>query len=163
MTPSKDLIAGCLMMGFGAIVIWILIPLGVAEPKSVKFAALSPSYYPRITAGALMLLGAGTLTRALIRTRPPDDQISHPHPHGFWRTAAFLLILLLLALSLEWLGFVLGGAAAIFAAMTLAGERRLWLGALVAALLPLLLYFFFLKVARIPIPLGVLEPLMAGL
>lgn len=162
MAPRQDLIAGLLMLGLGALVIWVLIPLGVAEPKSVKFAALSPSYYPRITAGALMLLGAGVLVRRFARTHP-DEEASKRHPNATARITAFLVILLLLAVTLDWLGFVIGCGAAVFAAMTLAGERKFWLSAMIAVLLPLLLYFFFLKVARIPIPLGILEPFMAGL
>ena len=162
MVEKQGLIAGLLMLGFGAAIIWILIPLGVAEPKSVKFAALSPSYYPRITASALMLLGAGTILRAFTQRRT-DDEVGDQHPHALARISAFLLILFLLALGLEWLGFVLGCGLAVFAAMTLAGERKLWLSATIAVLLPLLLYFFFLKVARIPIPLGILQPFMVGL
>ncbi len=162
MTSRQDAIAGALMLGFGALVIWVLIPLGVAEPKSVKFAALSPSYYPRIIAGALMLLGVGTLMRAFIRM-PVDEQPGERHPSAVFRTTVFLAILLFLALTLNWLGFILGCSIAVFAAMTLAGERRLWLSVPIALLLPLLLYFFFLKIAYIPIPLGILQPFMAGL
>ncbi len=161
MMPRKDVIAGILMLGSGALVIWVLIPLGVAEPKSVKFAALSPSYYPRIIAGALMLLGAGALLRAFTQGNA-DDQAVDRHPNAVGRTAGFLAILFVLALALNWLGFVLGCGAAVFAAMTLAGERKIWLSAAIALVLPLVLYFFFLKVARIPIPLGILDPLLAG-
>ncbi len=158
----QDIIAGLLMVAFGALVIWVLIPLGVAEPKSVKFAALSPSYYPRIAAGALMLLGVGTLVRAFAQ-KPRDDTADDRHPNAVQRTVAFLAILLFLALTLNWLGFVLGCSIAVFAAMTLAGERKLWLSIPIAVLLPLLLYLFFLQVAYIPIPLGILAPLLAGL
>jgi len=161
MTRKRDLIAGLLMLGLGALVIWILIPLGVAEPKSVKFAALSPSYYPRIIAGALMLLGAGTFVRAF-SGKHADDGADERHPNASMRITIFLAILLSLALMLDWLGFVLGCSLAVFAAMTLAGERKFWLSASIALLLPFLLYVFFLKVARIPIPLGVLEPFLAG-
>jgi len=162
MARKRDLIAGLLMLGIGVAVIFVLIPLGVAEPKSVKFAALSPSYYPRIIAGALMLLGAGTLVRAFSQ-KHADEGVDERHPNAGIRITIFLAILLFMALMLDWLGFVLGCSLAVFAAMTLAGERKFWLSISIALLLPLLLYFFFLKVARIPIPLGVLEPFLAGL
>ena len=41
-----------------------------------------------------------------------------------------------------------------------AGERRWYLSLLIGVLLPVLLYGFFVYVARIPIPLGIFEGLI---
>lgn len=161
MTSYRDLISAILMLAFAALVIWVLIPVGVVEPKKVKFAALSPSYYPRIVAIALLLLGAGVFLRSLLTKTVVITQTDR-HPNAPTRTICFLLILLLLALTLNWLGFIVASSIAMLLALWLGGERRLWLTLPLSVFLPLFLYFFFLKVARIPIPLGVLEPWLAG-
>ena len=162
MQQYKNLISGFMMLVFGACVTWVLIPAGVVEPKSVKYAALSPSYYPRIVAIALMLLGAGIMLRAWLQ---PTAVVSNDdrHPEALKRTLCFLAILIALALTLNWLGFVVASALALCLALVLGGEKRLFIIATLAILFPLALYFFFLKVARIPIPLGILEPWLAGI
>jgi hypothetical protein len=47
--------------------------------------------------------------------------------------------------------------------LLLAGERRATIIIPVAALLPVVLYLFFYKIANIPIPLGIAAPLLEGL
>lgn len=159
---NRNLVSAVLMLALGACLIWILIPAGVAEPKKIKYAALSPSYYPRLVAVALMMLGAGVLVRALSDRKDNYTAAADRHPQATQRIICFLLILLFFALSMKWLGFIVAAAIALFLALLLGGERRLWLTLPLTALVPLLLYFFFLKIARIPIPLGILEPWLAG-
>lgn len=160
---NRNLISAVLMLALGACIIWILIPIGVAEPKKVKYAALSPSYYPRIVAIVLMALGAGVLLRAITVKIANAGDATNRHPQAAQRTFGFFFILLLFAMSLKWLGFIVASSIAMFLALLLGGERRIALTIPLAILLPLLLYFFFLKVARIPIPLGILEPWLAGI
>ena len=162
MLKRKDLISALIMLALGACIIWILIPAGVVEPKKIKYAALSPSYYPRIVAIGLMILGAGLLIRSGLTATDASSE-ANSHPRAKQRTLIFMLILLSLALTLEWLGFIVASALALAAALILGGEKRLYIILPLAVLFPLALYFFFLKVARIPIPLGILEPLLAGL
>jgi len=159
----RGVIAGALMLGVGLLVILVLVPWGVVEPRSVKIAALSPSFYPRIVAICLCVLGGAVLLNSLIRRPVPEAGDATAHPHAIARTIAFFAILVFLALTVEKLGFVLAGAIAICASMTLAGERRWWLVLLIAVALPLLLHFFFLKVASVPIPAGVLAPYLQGI
>ena len=160
-SKRKDLIAGLSMVVLGALIIWVLIPNGVVEPRKVKYAALSPSYYPRIVAYALLALGLGVVWRSFVARAIPAEA-ENRHPHAGLRITAFLGILAGLALGLQWLGFIVACSIAALLGMWLAGEKRLWVSVPIALLLPLLLYFFFLKVARVPIPLGVLEPWLAG-
>lgn len=159
---NRNLVSAVLMLAFGACVIWVLIPAGVAEPKKIKYAALSPSYYPRLVAVALMMLGAGVLLRTLTEARQNYQAAEDRHPQATPRIVGFFLILLFFALTLKWLGFIVAATVAMFLALLLGGERRFWLTIPLAVLTPLLLYFFFLKIARIPIPLGILEPWLAG-
>ena len=69
---NRDLGAGLLMLAMGLLIIFVLIPFGVREPASVQFAALAPSYYPRIVAIALTAIGAAITVRSVIR--PPAER-----------------------------------------------------------------------------------------
>lgn len=163
MTARKDLWSGLFLTGVGLLVVLVLIPNGVDEPRKVKYAALSPSYYPRIVAIALTLLGAVVTVRAVLggRSRPSVEDADR-RPDAARRTAIFLGILALYAASVAWLGFIVASTLALIASLRLAGERRFGLTVLMAVALPLILYFFFLKIARVPMPLGVLQPLLQG-
>ncbi len=158
---TRDVVAGALILAIGLIFVFILIPIGVDEPRRVKYAALSPTYYPRIVAFILVVIGAAVLARAVFRPTATEMD-SEAHPTGARRLLGISTILVAFALLLTPLGFVLASALALFAAIWLAGEQRIHISAAISVILPVLLYFFFLKVARIPIPLGVLKPVLEG-
>ena len=159
---SKNFWAGMVMLLLGLAVILLLIPIGVDEPRRVKYAALSPSYYPRIIAICLSILGLVITVRSALA--PPTETADgvENRPDAFQRIAVVFGILLAMALVLTTLGFIVTTALALAAAIWFAGERNYLLIASMAIIIPLALYFFFLKVAGIPIPLGVLHPLLAG-
>ncbi|MEM7303764.1 MAG: tripartite tricarboxylate transporter TctB family protein [Pseudomonadota bacterium] len=159
---SKNFWAGMVMLLLGLAVILLLIPIGVDEPRRVKYAALSPSYYPRIVAICLSLLGLViTVRSALAPTTETTDGVEN-RPDAFQRIAVVFGTLFSMALVLTTLGFIVTTALALAAAIWFAGERNYILIVSMAIIIPLALYFFFLKVAGIPIPLGVLHPLLAG-
>ena len=54
---NRDVVIGLLLAIVGLIFLVILIPQGIVEPRKVKYAAMSPSFYPRLVAIALVLLG----------------------------------------------------------------------------------------------------------
>lgn len=160
---KQNVLAGGLMLVTGLLIVFVLIPMGVVEPRKVKFAALSPSYYPRIVAVCLSVLGAAIIMKEFLQRSVTDDPELDRHPNAFGRTVLFFGVLVFLALTVAKLGFILACAVSLFVAMLLAGERRLWLMALIAILLPLFLHFFFLKVAGVPIPAGVLTSFLKGI
>ena len=160
---NREFGAGIIMLVIGLLVAVVLIPHGVKEPSSVQFAALSPSYYPRIVAAVLSALGAVIILRSFIVPAPSDEQKSDRRSDAAVRTLFVFALLAGYGLTLPWLGFILGSAIAMWIAFFLAGEKRLHITLPLAILIPLGLYFFFLKVAKVPIPLGVLEPLLQGI
>ena len=155
----RDLYSGLIFILLGIALLTVLVPIGIVEPRKVRFAALSPSYYPRIVAGALLLLGLAVAWRS--RREAVAEPASNRHPAAGPRIACFIALLGAYALLLPWLGFVAAGCLGLLAAFWIAGERRPGLFCCCGAV-PLLLYFFFLKVALIPIPTGVLTFLLQG-
>jgi len=147
------------------VVIWVLIPIGVVEPKKVKFVALSPSYYPRLVGYCLLIFGVLLLLRT-VAMNPDSDQTATAEESSASRFSMLLpvtAVLFALYWFLESLGFVLAPALALVTLLLLAGERNIFAILLIAILLPFGLYVFFVHVANIPIPGGVLDPLLLRL
>ena len=159
---SKNFWAGMVMLLLGLAVISVLIPFGVDEPRRVKYAALSPSYYPRIVAICLSVLGLVITVRSALAGTSGEVEGAENRPDALLRIAIVFGILLAMALLLTTLGFIVTTTLALGTAIWFAGERNYVMIAAMAIIIPLALYFFFLKVAGIPIPLGVLHPLLAG-
>ncbi len=158
---KRDLYSGLIFIALGIALLTILVPMGIVEPRKVRFAALSPSYYPKIVAGVLLLLGVAVAWRS--RQESAAETAINRHPNAKTRITSFILVLGAYALLLPWLGFVAAGFLGLLAAFWIAGERRPRLILPLAVFVPLMLYFFFLKVALIPIPTGVLAFVLQGL
>ena len=158
-----DITAGLFFIAIAVLVAWVAIPYGVQEPKKVKFLALSPSYYPRLV--SYCLLGFGIM---LLLTRLVSKQIDESDSDSAFRSNWVTILLCIIATlgvwyaSLEYLGFVLSSALALFVLLLLAGERNKIALVVIPLILPLLLHGFFNKVANIPIPAGVLRTLIGG-
>ncbi len=158
---TGDGAAGALFVAAGLAVIFILIPLGVTEPAKVQFAALSPSYYPRLVGITLAVFGLLGLIRVVRTTSIPEEP--SPSDSGLsadavLKISAVFAIMAVFYFLLEPLGFVPASALALIGLLLLAGERNPVRIALVAVLVPLCLHLFFTKVAGIPIPAGILKP-----
>lgn len=161
---NQDAITGALYLTLGLFVVFILIPIGVDEPSNVEFAVLAPSYWPRIISLALAALGLGMLVRTWISLRNGAVQVTDEENElsgmVFWRVGLVIAGTFILYAVLEILGFVLAGAIALALLMLLAGERRPLYVGLISIGVPMLLYLFFTKAASIPLPAGILEPLL---
>lgn len=166
-----DLIAGIGFIAIAAIIIFIAIPYGVQEPKKVKFVALSPSYYPRLVCfcllafGVLLVITRINPTRILMGSNRTEVNNSNSDATSGIRLPifmAFAATLLFYYFSLQTLGFIVSSSVVLLVLLLLAGERNAFAIVLLPLLLPLCLYWFFVKVANIPIPAGVLEKLLVG-
>lgn len=162
MRLSRNVWAGLVLTAIGMAIVLILIPYGVVEPRKVKYAALSPSYYPRIVAIALVLLGIVVAVRGGLEKPQNETKDLGRRPDATVRIVSVLALLTVYALLVEPLGFVLSSMLALTCLTLLAGERKVALIAPIVILLPFGLYFFFVKVANIPIPTGILKPLLVG-
>ncbi len=167
MVANKNLIAGVVFLAFGVLALTVLIPLGVQQPPSVQYQALSPSYWPNIVCSAISAIGLALIVSALLFGRREaadegDGAAADDAASGWLAVRPFIALAICLALyfALEPLGFVLTTALAVAALMVLAGERRVLVVLPVSILVPLVLHVFFTKAASVPIPGGVLEPLL---
>lgn len=167
MTLNRNIVAGLCFLGFGLLAVALLIPYGIVQPPSVKYRALSPSFWPYIVCSGIAVIGALLLIYELLaaaRTKHRSSAAAPPEADRpawiFWRPFAVMALLLAIYLTLEFLGFVLTTTLGLVALMLLAGERRPLIVMPVALLLPLALHLFFVKAAQRPIPGGVLDFLL---
>ncbi len=156
---NKHFFSGVFMLAVGLLLLLFLIPFGIDSPKKIRFAALSPTYYPQIVALILSVIGVAII----LKNRQPfitkeTDELDEVHPNAKMRIGVFLALLAVYSLSLELLGFVLSGVLALSASLILAGERRVFIIIAISLLLPISLFLFFYKVAYVPVPNGLLAP-----
>lgn len=167
MKPNRNVVAGLCFLGFGLLAVALLIPYGIVQPPSVKYRALSPSFWPYIVCGGIAVIGTLLLMYELLaaartKNRPTAAAASVAARPAWiaWRPFAVMALLLAIYLTLEFLGFVLTTTLGLVALMLLAGERRPLIVMPIALLLPLVLHLFFVKAAQRPIPGGVLDFLL---
>lgn len=156
---QSDIILGA-ALSLLAVLLWtVLIPLGVVVPKGATNLYLAPDFWIRIITGAMLAVGLLILANGLRRTT--DGGSGGPAPGargtGALKVCGAGAIFGLYYASIDFLGVIVSSALALLAASLLYGERRLQITLPLALVLPTLLYFFFLKVASIPMPVGILE------
>ncbi|MEM1199850.1 MAG: tripartite tricarboxylate transporter TctB family protein [Pseudomonadota bacterium] len=161
-TPNT--ITGAVYLALGLFLVFVLIPVGIVEPGNVEFAVLAPSYWPRVICLVLATLGIGMLVRFWMSKHSDasggEAQMSVYKGLLLWRVGVVIGGTFVLYYVLEPLGFVLAGALALALLLLFAGERRPLYVTLIAIGVPALLYLFFTKAASIPIPAGILEPIL---
>lgn len=159
----RDVAAALAFLGLGLGAVFYLIPQGVTVPSTVRNAALSPDFWPRliaygaIAASIFLLIESLTLRQPPIDTEDPGETAQYQLETwpGLLRAAALIVALFVFYVSLVTLGVVAPSVVVLFAMMLFFGERKLWLVALLSFLVPVLLYLFFRHVASVPIPLGI--------
>ena len=166
LSEKRDLLAACSFIAISLLILFVAIPLGVQEPKKVKFVALSPSYYPRLVCYCLFLFGLLLLIKKGLATKKTASQPASQNEESTQLKPQMLLvlggILFFYYITLPVLGFVLSSTLVLFVLLLLAGDRNIPALLIIPLLLPITVYWFFTKVANIPIPAGILEPILIG-
>lgn len=152
---TKDLLTGSAIAIFGGLVYLVVIPAGVAVPATLPAAAVAPDLWPRVASAMLVAVGAMLIADALQRRNGPLDSPSDTlGSAGSLRAGVCIVGLVAYCAALPWFGFPLSSVLALLGLSTLFGERRLKIVVPLAVLVPLALYWFFTKVANVPVPLG---------
>jgi len=165
MSPArrKDLITAVIFIIVGLTTVFFLIPYGVKVPSTVKSAALSPDFWPRIITYGAIAASIFLLIETLVLQQPntEDEDVDEDAKYKLDTLPSVLRVLVLVAVlfgfyaSLTTLGVVVASILLIFGLMLFFGERKLWLIAVLSFGVPTLLYVFFRYVASVPIPLGI--------
>jgi hypothetical protein len=172
-----DILAGAAVALFAVTGLAYLIPVGVKSPPNVKVPALAPEFWPTIIlwlmlAFAVVILVQGVV--AVMRTGTneapeqnalaEEDTVNGSHGDAsssarMLRTIAAIGLLFAYQALIDVIGMLAVSILACLAFTILSGERRYKIFVPVAVLLPTILYYFFTKVAGVPLPLGIFEEL----
>lgn len=155
MAPARrDLLLGLGVAAFALFLLLVLIPNGIAVPKGVRAAVLSPTFWPTVIAWGLLLLGVMLAAENLPRARLERGSPMRFEPDASLRVFAGAVLMLAYWWLVPKLGLVVSSMLAMLAAGALArSPHPVALGATTLAL-PLLLWWFFYRVAGIPLPAG---------
>lgn len=162
----SDAILGAVLALGSLVMLFVIIPISVQVPKSNKVLALSPDFWIKIIVWITLALGAyliftglRTAKEKLSEDTIADIEFQKTLHHTMKRSVTMALIAIVAFFVyfflIDWIGMVLASSIAVIFYVLLCGERRFKIMVPVAVLLPVGLYYFFLKVANIPMPLGI--------
>jgi len=164
---SKDICLGVLLFVGFSLLYFAVIPFAVVVPKSIKVQALSPNFWPRVTTAIIALLGLSVLIGGIIKKKIgtsfplPDksvpDTVQARSFVSYKRPIMLMVALLVYFLIMDFLGIVMASMIGLLLFATIFGEKRLKVLLPITVLLPVCLYYFFVKVANIPLPIGIWE------
>lgn len=159
-----------------AIVGWLfIIPKGIVVPDGVEVRALSPDFWPLIVVAVAGLASAVLMVQGMVMWKKTahrgisqesdehggemESDIVLPFSREILQVVITLCVLFAMYYAILQIGMVAATIPALGFLTWFGGEKRWKIILPVAVVLPLTLYFFFVYVANVPIPLGVFEAL----
>lgn len=165
---KREVGIGLAALAIAALGWFVVIPLGIDMPQQIDISALSPDFWPRIVMVLLALSGVVMAVQGVLESRhealatepetvDEDEIIEHAPATLTARVVFALAMLFVFYVAIFQFGIVVSSALIIILFTYMLGQRQ-WKYILpLAVLLPVILYFFFVYVANIPMPLGMFE------
>lgn len=154
----KTMLVGFAIAAVFAVIALVVIPGYIRVPASIEVAALSPDFWPTVVAWGVVVLAVGLGVQGWLDWRkaaPGDDAEAPENPQDWLRAIAAVAAMIVYYALIPYVGIVAASIPAYIAMAALMGARRWGVVLPVSVVLPIALYFFFVKVANIPLPLGV--------
>ena len=168
MTEHKwDFVAGLLLAIIFLIFLFVINDISVEVPltahESESSNAITPRTFPDAICWSVVAFSLGLMASSWLRIR--DDQKnpdSGPATYSIDGMAlatqlASIGTLLFLFFVADWLGILLGGCLFYLLFAFFTGERKPLRALLGSILTTVTLYYLFVKLASVPLPLGILE------
>ena len=160
-TPTRrgDVVAASLCLVAGLAGYFLIVPAAVYVPSKFAGTANSPAFLPNVL--FLMLTGLSVIylihsLSAYLR-QPAQGQA---RPMDWMLAGGTALICIGYIVAIYIFGMTLGSALGVAATTYYFGERRPWVIGSIAIILPLMLWYFFEKVAYVLFPtswMGIME------
>lgn len=162
---KKDLFLGIVSLLFFLSLYFFIIPYGIVNPESHDPGQIAPSSYPTwITVIGIgvscLIIGSSLLTYFSIKKAETDtEEVSETFfSKNLFKIFLAVFSLLIFYFFIQQIGIVLGSFLLYIIIALLAGEKNLFRLFAVNIILSALIYFFFVHIASISIPLGILGP-----
>jgi putative tricarboxylic transport membrane protein len=153
---KANIIAAVMGMGFSFAVFVITLSF-----KQFKNVPVGPEFFPRWLAIGLFICSGALLVQAL-RVKPAED---HPAPtlslsdKGMLRLLSGVAIIVIYAISWNFLGFIIATPLVLLSLMTLLGIRRLPIMIIFSLGVMVVVFYAFRYLLGIDMPLGFLDGL----
>jgi hypothetical protein len=160
-TPTRrgDLVAAILCLAVGLAGYFLIVPTAVYVPSKVAGTANSPAFLPNVL--FLVLSGLSIIYTIQSLTAYFLQPVQSKARKMDWVLAGGTAVICVGYISaIYFVGMTLGAALGVAAMTYYFGERRPWLIGTIAIILPLLLWYFFEKIAHVLFPtswLGIME------
>jgi putative tricarboxylic transport membrane protein len=158
-TRHRDLLIGSGTALLFTYILFVVIPGQIQVPGNLPMAAMSPAFWPSVVAWLAIGLGLILAVKALLSIAAAPEPAGSNPPTPIWRSMLAIALMFAYYAAIKALGIVLASVLALAALAWLFGERRRGVLLLTALLLPIGLYYFFTKIASIPLPMGAFDSL----
>lgn len=162
---QKDIYLGVGLAAVFAVILLFVIPKAIVVPSNIKILSLRPDFWPMALCVTIIVFSLSLVVITCFENRNAERSPEKPEPYskktihfGPAITKPLIVIGGLLAYyyAVEPFGIILSSILALFGLAVLYGERKFTTLIPLAILLPIILYFFFSKVANVPLPTGFL-------
>lgn len=159
----EDIGLGVFLTAASLMVLFWLIPVGIQSPGNITEVALAPAFWPQIIIIGMAVLSGVLALQGVLRLRRIRQGAEEPEPPvgrdvvGKVKVVAAIALLFAYYWVMTWGGIVVPSMLAIIVFTALYGERRIHYYGPLGVVFTLALYYFFLKVAQVPMPLGIFE------
>ena len=158
---------GLLAIGVSLLFIYVFNPVGIEVPPHSRDAAtaMPPDFFPNLICWSAAFFGLCLIASSIYtlkkegRPKGPPPQ-ANPDMRAVATRVAAMIVLLAYYWVAQWLGIVLAGFAFYLLFAFFTGERSMRTAVTGAALTVAVLYYFFVKVALVPLPLGLLGDIL---
>lgn len=143
---------------------------GLASLFFITSLSMQPAAYqmPRLLVALVFILTAAMLIDYTVQKRQkaagqPLDEVAAPLLVPFFqgasipRVAIFLGAVILYVVLLEPLGYFIVTPLFLFGTLLYLRACRLWVAAAIAAVAPIFVYFIFIALLALPVPMGIME------
>ncbi len=144
---TRDRVTGLLALALGCVIAFFTAQL----PDSTMAGDIGPRAFPYISAGVLILCGAGLLVNG--KRRSP----AYYTKEQFKRLALIFGMVIAYVAAMQYLGYRIATFAGLFVLCTMFSQGKgvaLWKRAVYAAVVTGVLYVVFVSVFKIPLPGG---------
>lgn len=156
----NDAFLGALMLGLGAGIV-----LHAQTFPIMAGMAYGPEFFPTVVGTGIALCGLGLMSKWAIAARKGHSEPWVITPDwmqdrvNILRAMGILVAVVFYILVVPYLGFILTIFLTSFGLLVLLANP-LWLSAVIAAILPVILHLGFSMGLRVPLPRGVIEKLL---
>ncbi|MDH3240221.1 MAG: tripartite tricarboxylate transporter TctB family protein [Alphaproteobacteria bacterium] len=147
-----DIISAALLVAFGLLVIFVVIPVWVPGHAEGNYGLLAQDA-PYLTMIVVTGLALFLLVRRLFFERSDESDEDAPIPKQSWGFLALISVVLIATLFLmEFVGVLAGGPFIVAVLIYLMGERRPLAIGVTSVVAPLAIWAFFWKLLEFPLP-----------